>query len=91
MCSKKDINTILDQLQRCNDHEQKLRILQQFDTCSTCTKIQHGVDTDVTRCGCEEFQRAELFNLIEHLRQCVDSFNIIEDLRHLITKKSSDK
>ena len=41
MCSKKDINTILEQLQRCNDHEEKRRILKQSDTCSTCTKIQH--------------------------------------------------
>lgn len=36
MCSEKDIDMILEQLQQCHNREEKKRILEQLHSCVTC-------------------------------------------------------
>jgi len=76
MCFKKDINLILEQLQNCDDHEEKRRILEQLDGCSTCIERPHAITHEKTRCGCESYQHIEFLNIIEHvIQQCIFAKN----------------
>lgn len=65
MCSSKDIDAILEQLQNCRDHEEKKRILEQLVNCRTCQ--ERPVDGEAA-CSCDN-RHVEFFNLIEHIKQ----------------------
>jgi len=65
MCLTKDIDTILDRLEACRDHEEKKRILEQLDCCKACSEL-HAEEEASCRC---EYSHIELQNLIEHIKQ----------------------
>jgi hypothetical protein len=69
MCSKKDIDIHLERLLHCHDHEERRRIIQQIDTCVTCSERTRIFVQEDSLCSCEVFNHAELRNIIEHARQ----------------------
>ena len=69
MCSRKDIGIILEQLQHCNDAQEKRRILKELDNCKTCTEKPNALAQEETRCKCEEYRHIEFRNIIEHVKQ----------------------
>lgn len=69
MCKKKDISAVLEQLQHCQDHEEKRRILEQSISCETCAEKPAPLVQGDIRCRCEIDQHTEFFNIIEHVKQ----------------------
>ena len=69
MCSKKDIDKILKQLQQCHDREKKRNLLKELDVCGNCPEKSSVLPNKNSHCHCEEFEHIEFLNLIEHARQ----------------------
>ena len=69
MCSKKDIDTLLEQIQLCHDREEKRSLLKKLDVCGDCPEKSSVLPKGNSHCHCEEFEHLEFLNLIEHARQ----------------------
>lgn len=69
MCSNKDIDTLLEQIQLCHDHGEKRNFLKKLDVCGNCTDQSSVVQKENSLCRFEEFEHIEFLNLIEHARQ----------------------
>ncbi|KAB2891083.1 MAG: hypothetical protein F9K32_06040 [Desulfobulbaceae bacterium] len=69
MCSKKDIDTILEQLQLCHDRAEKKNLLKELDVCGNCLEKSSVDSTEKAHCHCQEIEHVEILNLIEHIRQ----------------------
>jgi hypothetical protein len=67
MCSEKDIDMILEQLQQCHNREEKKRILEQLHSCVTCKEKPAVFARGETRCKCELEQYAKFHNIFEHV------------------------
>ena len=67
MCTKKDVNAVLEQLQHIQDHKEKRRILEQFVGCETCNEKPDLFIKGDIRCRCEIQKQAEFLNSLEHV------------------------
>jgi hypothetical protein len=64
MCSKKDIDAILEQLKNCQDSHEKRRILEEADPCSACA-VKNSQKSNCSNCP----HHAEFINILMHIRQ----------------------
>ena len=69
MCLRRDIDTVLMQLQQCQDHEEKRRSLELLISCKSCVEktdllVQGGI-----QCRCEIDKQSEFFNIVEDVKQ----------------------
>ena len=69
MCKRKNIDAILEQLQHCQDHEEKRRILEQSISCETCAEKTDPLGQGDIRCRCEIDKHIEFLNTLEHAIQ----------------------
>lgn len=69
MCEKKDIDAVLKQLQQCQDHDEKRRLLDQFVNCETCEEKNSALGEEETQCRCEVYRQNEFLNTIEYVLQ----------------------
>jgi hypothetical protein len=66
MCTTKNVDACLEQLQLSQNHKEKRKILEQLVGCVTC---KERPDFDIkrdARCKCEIEKEAEFLNSLEH-------------------------
>jgi hypothetical protein len=67
MCTRKDANAVLEQLQHMQAHEEKLRILERLVGCETCKEKPYFFVKGDTMCRCEIQKQTEFLNSLEHI------------------------
>jgi len=62
MCTKREIDDILKQLEDSQDPEQMRRLLEEADLCKKCPENLHGCGEQESDCRCRQHFRTELQN-----------------------------
>ena len=67
MCTKKDIEDMLKQLQSCRDTEHMRRLLKEAIPCNECPEAIKTDGEQKHDCSCREHFRAEIKNIISSI------------------------
>lgn len=66
MCTTKNVDACLEQLQLSRSYEEKRKILEQLVGCVTCKEKPDFYLKGDVRCKCEIEQETEFLNVLEH-------------------------
>jgi hypothetical protein len=69
MCTRKDINVVLDQLQHCGDVRQMRLLLKEAIPCSECPEARLIEGEKEHDCSCREHFRTEIKNIIRSIHR----------------------
>lgn len=68
MCTQKNIDEVLQQLQHCGDTQQMRRLLKEAIPCNECPELKISEGQKEHDCSCREHFRTEIKNIIRSIQ-----------------------